>query len=67
MSDVLRQVTAANERLQGSGGVDGAVHRAAGPELEFACFQVPEVAPDVRCPVGDVRLTECVSCACSKE
>ena len=50
-------VNAANERMLGGGGVDGAIHRAAGPELREACLRVPEVAPDVRCPVGDCRLT----------
>lgn len=37
--------------------MDGAIHRAAGPELLAACRRVPEVAPGVRCPTGEARLT----------
>jgi O-acetyl-ADP-ribose deacetylase (regulator of RNase III) len=50
-------VNAANERMLGGGGVDGAIHRAAGPELREACAAVPEVAPGVRCPTGEARIT----------
>ncbi|MGN6152983.1 MAG: O-acetyl-ADP-ribose deacetylase [Lysobacteraceae bacterium] len=59
--DVDAIVNAANEALAGDGGVDGAIHRAAGPELAAACKAIPMVRPMVqpfvRCPVGEARIT----------
>ncbi len=50
-------VNAANQALAGGGGVDGAIHRAAGPELAAACRAIPMVRPFVRCPTGEARIT----------
>jgi O-acetyl-ADP-ribose deacetylase len=50
-------VNAANEWMLGGGGVDGAIHAAAGPELLEACRAIPEVRPGIRCPIGEARIT----------
>lgn len=50
-------VNAANPGLLGGGGVDGAIHHAAGPGLLAACRALPVLAPGVRCPHGESRIT----------
>jgi len=51
-------VNAANSSLMGGGGVDGAIHYAAGPELLKECIKIAESRrPNEPCPAGNAVIT----------
>lgn len=50
-------VNAANGHMTGGGGVDGAIHRAAGSKLMDTCRAFPTDDKGIRCPTGSARIT----------
>lgn len=49
-------VNAANPKMLGGGGVDGAIHMSAGRKLFEECRKV-KLVNGVRCPIGEARIT----------
>ncbi|MDR0641788.1 MAG: O-acetyl-ADP-ribose deacetylase [Treponema sp.] len=60
-------VNAANSGLMGGGGVDGAIHAAAGPALLEECVRIARGRPGLpACPVGEAVITGAGNLRCKR-
>ncbi|KAK7539328.1 RNA-directed RNA polymerase [Phyllosticta citribraziliensis] len=59
-------VNAANVRLAGGGGIDGAIHYHAGHELHQACVAMPTDKDGARCRTGEAKITDGFELPCKK-
>lgn len=60
-------VNAANEEMVGGGGVDGAIHRAAGRRLYEECVKFPrQIGTNIRCSVGEAKMTAAYELPCKR-
>jgi O-acetyl-ADP-ribose deacetylase (regulator of RNase III) len=62
-------VNAANSSLMGGGGVDGAIHYAAGPDLLAECIKIAAQRRDIPggpCPAGDAVITAAYRLPCKR-
>ncbi|MBK7722179.1 MAG: O-acetyl-ADP-ribose deacetylase [Austwickia sp.] len=57
-------VNAANSTLYGGGGVDGAIHRAAGPQLLTACRELRQTRWPDGLPTGEATATQAYNLPC---
>ena len=55
-------VNAAQKSLLGGKGIDGCIHKAAGPELKNKCKKLPISSSGIRCDTGQCKVTDTTGC-----